>query len=169
MIIVLFGLPGAGKTFVGNLFAKKFEYFFHDCDKDLPIEMDKTIKAEGKVTTEMQDLFFKNITDSVKKLLPKQQKLVIAQTFIKEKYRREFLDAFPQAKFISIEAEQQIREERLLKRKTFKLSLSYWRRMSKRFENPQIKHFRIQNDSEGELDLTKQIKALENKLVILKQ
>jgi len=95
-LFVPFGLPAAGKTYAARLF-EQFGFTMHDGDDDLPDVMRQAISTQQPVNDDMRDEFFKRIIAHVEQLLPKHPKLVVAQTFIKEKYRRRFLEHFPYA------------------------------------------------------------------------
>ena len=45
-LIILFGLPGTGKTYVGKVFEKYFDYYFYDGDNDLTPEMREAIQIK---------------------------------------------------------------------------------------------------------------------------
>ncbi|MBI5122473.1 AAA family ATPase [Candidatus Roizmanbacteria bacterium] len=156
-LIVLFGLPGTGKTFVGKVFEKYFDYYFYDGDKDLTEEMKKAMKEQKVFTDRMRDVFFQKLTKSIQKLKLKHKKLVVAQTFIKEKYRISFIKKIKDAKFILVETKNFLREKRLARRTDYPLDLEYARIMERNFEKPKIDHLIIINDDDGEDNVKKQI------------
>ncbi len=93
-LIVVFGLPGSGKTFVGRVFEKYFGYYSYDGDNDLTEEMKVAIKTKTVFTDQMRDVFFEKLIGNIQELKFKHKKLIIAQTFIKEKYRVDLLKKF---------------------------------------------------------------------------
>jgi gluconate kinase len=155
--VILFGLPGTGKTFVGKIFGKYFNYYFYDGDNDLTPEMKIAIKTKTVFTDEMRDVFFKILINKIKALAKKHAKLVFTQTFIKEKYRIDLLKKIPNAKFILVETKKVIREKRLLERIDYPLDLEYARKMDTNFDKPIIDHVTINNNSYGEKNIMKQI------------
>lgn len=159
--IILFGYPGTGKTYVGKIFEKYFEYYFYEGDLDLTPKMHQYVKEKKVFTDEMRDEFFEILIDKIEDLSVKHEKLVVAQTFIKEKYRLKLLAKIPKTKFILIETNEPIREKRLGLRKEYPLNLEYAQKMVVNFEMPKIKHLIINNDHSGEEDLLKQIKLLD--------
>lgn len=159
-LIILFGLPGTGKTFAGKVFEKYFDYYFYDGDRDLTPEMKKAIKSKTVFTDTMRDRFFKILINKIQSLSKKYKNLVVAQTFIKEKYRVDLLQKIPKTKFVLIETKKEIREKRLLTRIEYPLDLEYARKMEMNFEYPKINHQKIVNDEDGIVDITKQIKKL---------
>lgn len=162
-IYVLFGLPGAGKTFVGRLLQEYFDFYLYEGDISLPDNMKGAIQTKAVITDAMRDIFFKKVITRTHQLKQKQQKLVIAQTFIKEKYRKAFLREIPEARFILVQTKKTIREKRLMQRKEYLLDLEYARKMSLNFDTPQIDYDTISNDIDGEANIKQQLQLLFNK------
>lgn len=155
-MLVIFGLPGAGKTYVGKVLRDDFNFTFYDGDANLTAEMKRAMKQKQIFTDDMRDKFFADLIKSVSVLNKKHKRLGVAQTFIKEKYRRKFLKNFPEAKFVLIETEAKLRKNRLSKRKSVN-DVTYIRSMVKVFEKPHIKHFVLSNNAEGKGGLKKEI------------
>lgn len=156
-LIILFGLPGAGKTFVGNILQTKFGYHFYDGDKDLPHEMRLRIQKSLPITDTLRDEFFDNIIASIKRLKSQYQNLVISQTFIKEKYRRFVFDTISDVQFILVQTDTVIREKRLVERVDAPLDLEYTRTMVVNFEDPRIPHNILSNNELGEKSVLQQL------------
>ncbi len=161
-LIVLFGLPGTGKSFVGKIFQEYFDYYFYDGDNDLTEEMKEAIKTKTVFTDQMRDVFFEKLISKVQDLRSRIQNLVVTQTFIKEKYRVDLLKKIPETKFILIKTKKFIREKRLVQRKNYPLDLEYARKMEINFDKPIIDHHVITNNIDGVEDIKKQIKLLKN-------
>ena len=159
-LFILFGLPGAGKTYVGKVFQEDFNYTYHDADDDLPPEMQKALIAQTAITDSMRDKFFQNIVKTIKQLRKKYSNIVIAQTFIKEKYRKWILYEFHDAQFILIQTETRIRESRLIKRIDHPLDMEYARQMCRNFDEPEISYQTIDNNTEGTGNIKKQLEEL---------
>lgn len=157
-LIILFGLPGTGKTYVGKIFEKYFDYYFYDGDEDLTLEMKAAIKTKTVFTDQMRDVYFKILISKIQDLSKKHKKLVIAQTFIKEKYRINLLEKIPEVKFILVETKKEIREKRLQVRVDYPLDLEYARKMEINFDKPIIDHQKIINNDDGDDNTKKQIK-----------
>ena len=156
-LIILFGLPGTGKTYVGKILKEYFGFYFYDGDNDLTEEMIDAIKTKTVFTDQMRDRFFIILIKKIQSLKSKYQKLVVSQTFIKEKYRLQLLKKIPEAKFFLIKTKRFLREKRLIERKDYPLDLEYARKMVKNFETPKIDHKVIKNNKEGAKYIKKQI------------
>ncbi|MFA6017111.1 MAG: AAA family ATPase [Patescibacteria group bacterium] len=159
-LVILFGLPGTGKTYVGRIFEKYFDYYFYDGDNDLTEEMRASIKTKTVFTDQMRDVYFKILISKIQNLKSKHQNLVIAQTFIKEKYRVNLLNKIPDAKFVLVETKKSIREKRLVARTDYPLDLEYARKMKTNFDEPKVSHSIITNNIDGAKNLQKQIELL---------
>lgn len=159
-LIVLFGLPGTGKTYVGKVFEKYFDYYFYEGDHDLTEEMKEAIKTKTVFTDEMRGVFFERLISKIQDLGSKIQYLVVAQTFIKEKYRAALIKKIPTTKFILVKTNKDIREKRLMQRTDYPLDLEYARIMEINFEKIKINYSKIINNSNGNKDLRRQIKLL---------
>ena len=156
-LIILFGLPGTGKTYVGKIFEKYFDYHFYDGDNDLTEEMKEAIKVQRVYTDKMRDAYFKILISKIQDLKSKHKNLVVAQTFIKEKYRLNLIEKISDAKFVLVEAKKEIREKRLQERVDYPLDLEYARKMELNFDKPIVNHQIIINNNDGEENIKKQI------------
>jgi gluconate kinase len=159
-LIVLFGLPCTGKTYVGKIFEKYFDYYFYDGDNDLTEEMKDAIKVQRVFTDQMRDVFFEKLIGIIQELKSKHKKLVVAQTFIKEKYRVDLINKISETKFILVETKKVTREKRLTQRTDCPLEIEYARKMSSNFDKPIIDHVTIVNDDDGDESIKKQIKLI---------
>jgi gluconate kinase len=152
-LLVVFGLPGAGKTYAGRVIAETLGFHFYDGDTDLPDALLHAIRASQPVSEAMRDEFFSRILASLDRLTPIQPRVLLAQTFIKEKYRRWVLDRYPQAQFILVEADPSVRQHRLEHRTAMPLALDYVRQMDTLFDPPQIPHLVLDNNQAGPLHI----------------
>lgn len=158
-LVVTFGRPGSGKTYVAR-YMTEMGYTFHDGDDDLPEVMRLRINASQPIADDLRDEFFGRIEESTARLIHEHPNVVIAQTFIKEKYRRHFLDRFPAAQFILVETDDTIRRWRLAQRSNQPLAPEYVRKMDSLFEAPLIPHWRILNNEQGDTHLRQQFANL---------
>ena len=158
-LLIFFGLPGAGKSYAARMVAWELNLKFVDGDDDLPESMRAAIAASQPITDAQRDEFFARLIEHIRRLRAKGHPLAVAQTFIKEKYRRQVLDAFPMARFILVKASEEVREHRLAHRTTgTRLDPDYARKMAAIFEPPGIPHDVLRNDGD-EADII--VQALE--------
>ena len=160
MLFITFGLPGSGKTFVGEILAQKFEFYFHDADIDLPDDMKDSLIKNKIITDDMRDRFFEEVAKSIQVLQANFKHIVVAQTFIKEKYRKKMLKQFPDAKFLFVTTPNGIRESRLLARTAYPIALPYARQMVANFESPQVEHVILDNSLDGEKFICNQLQKI---------
>lgn len=159
-LLILFGLPGTGKSYVSEIMREDFNFFVYDGDDDLSDDMQHAITHQHPINDSMRNIFFNKLKKSITHLLQTQQKIAVTQTFIKEKYRKQVLKEFPHAEFILIQTDTKVRETRLAKRTNYPLDKVYAREMVRVFEKPEIQHVVIVNDSEGKEEIRKQLKNL---------
>jgi gluconokinase len=161
-IIVLFGLPGVGKSFIGDILQDQFGFYHYDGDQSLPKIMKQAIFKKLPITDTMRDIFFEKLTQKAKQLTKTYQKIVISQTFIKEKYRKVFLKQISEAQFILVKTNTTIREKRLLERKKYPLDIKYAQKMTLIFEKPKIKYDQIINNINGKTALITKLQKILN-------
>lgn len=145
-LVVMFGLPGAGKSFVARRFAERHEHFFHDGDDDLPADMRAAIDAAQPVTPDMRQRFAEAMVTSLRPLLAKHPRVVLAQTFIKTSQRDTLRAAFPFARFVLVTASDATRAERLSHRHAQPLEPKYAAAMAGFFDAPEEAVARVENE-----------------------
>lgn len=160
MILIVFGLPGTGKTYISKIIEKEFGFFFYDGDTDLTPEMKESIAKQITFTNDMRNIFFNKLLQRVKQLQKKHINIVLAQTFIKEKFRALFLKQFPDARFILVQTNTKLRETRLAHRTNYPLDIEYARTMCINFEKPRITHSVVDNNNDGETETITKLKTI---------
>ena len=160
-VAFFFGLPGAGKTFCANIYAREFDAHFHDGDLDLPTRMRSALAAGSVVSDDMRQEFFDELFKNVHSLHSLHPRIVVAQTFLEDEYRliarKEFIDA----RFVLVEALDETRNARLAARASdLALSESYLEAMSSRFQPPSFPCHSIDNSEDGEGYVVAQLKRL---------
>jgi gluconate kinase len=151
MLIILFGLSGSGKNFVAEILASHFHFHFFDADSVLPQEMRVCIQQKKMFTQAMRDHF----TDIIKKNIAELKttdnstNLVVTQALYKEKNRREILEAYPDAKFIYVQADLEKILVRLQK-SHHNIDADYAKKISVNFQDPKLPHKIIINNTNKE-------------------
>lgn len=159
-LIVVFGKPGAGKSYVAQIIAEKFGYYSCNGDEALPADMKKKILEKSDVTTQMRERFVENMIIEVKQLLGMHHNVVLHQALIKEHMRQAIVTSFPNAIFIWVDCDHDLLKRRYMKREYFNLGLEYLQVMIDAFEEPQHAHIRIVNNNDGPENIVKQLMKL---------
>ena len=146
MIIILFGLSGAGKNFVGEIFATHFNYHYWDADQALPVDMKNTILNQQEFTQIMRDRFTEIIIEEIANLHQQYPNLVVSQALYKEKNRQHILKAYPDAIFVHVTASIATINTRLKKRHSW-VDEEYAAKIMHNFEVPKQLCCTITNDS----------------------
>ena len=150
MLLILFGLLGSGKNFVGEILRADYGFFFYDADTDIPPEMAEAIQHERIVPDAARDRFFVRVIEHLRELRQHEDRLTGAQALYREKHRQLIQTAFPDAQFILVESNPDLIARRLSHRQTGVVSIEYARKIAPLFEPPQVEHFRIDNTGDRE-------------------
>ena len=147
MLIFLFGHPGAGKNYVGKVLSQYFNYYFWDADLALTSAMKACIVNKQVFTQAMRDQFTQLIIENTIQLCHQHQNVAVAQALFKEKNRQQLAAAFPEARFILIEASSQTILTRLRLRNNA-VDATYAEKIRAEFEAPQIAYQLLINNSD---------------------
>ncbi len=152
MIYVLFGPPGVGKTYIGDLIASELGIHFFDADVLFDEELKIMVRA-GKFSRELRERFFDKLHSVVERLLVEQKEsktLLIAQAFTKEKNRVDFSRHFDgQVKFILVKAPKNLAHSRMLDRfnnEPHVIDEGAFEYVWREFEKPHVEYVDIIND-----------------------
>jgi shikimate kinase len=118
MIIIVFGLAAAGKTYVGKLISKYFNFYHEDADQWLTADMQEYVHEKKIFTLGMLDDFTSNIIMNIEKLAAVHKNLVISQALYRAKNREVILSHFQDRDvlFLQIDADDEVIYQRLVKR-----------------------------------------------------
>lgn len=158
--IVVFGKPGAGKSYVADVIAHHFHYYSYNGDEALPDDMKKRVLEKSDVTRDMRERFVKNMITKVKRLSKIHTHIVLHQALIKEHMRETLLQQYPEALFLWVDCDHDILKKRYMKREYFNLGLGYLQVMINAFEEPQHIHTKIENTHDGPEKIMKQLKEV---------
>ncbi len=165
--IILFGLPGAGKSFTGRILEDAYGYMYIDGDQYLPEEMKEALQNNLPVTDVWRDAFMERIREVFNTLSKKHKFLVLTQTFLKDRHRIVFKEIFPQSEFILVKADNSIRKQRFMTQNVFTFNDTYWESMQNNFEPISIEFSEIENNKDGKNHLLRQLNQLLNKKSII--
>lgn len=158
MLIYLFGLPAAGKNYVGEVLAEAFGFTFYDGDLDLTPEMRAAVREERPFTDAMRDRFYAALVARMADLRRQHPALAFCQATFKERHRRLIADAFPDVVFVLVVADEATRLARLADGNN-PVTVEYARRIAAFFERPAHPHYVIVNEG-GREEVVWQLAAL---------
>lgn len=119
MIIYLYGLPGAGKNFIGEIYKNKLNYHFQDADEYLLDTMKEKLKRGEHFTREDVREYHLVIADKIYKLSEEHLNLVISQASLFIEHRQIIKDKNTSVKFIYINSDRDTILSRLESRKGY--------------------------------------------------
>lgn len=156
-LVFIFGLPGVGKSYVAEILRDDLGFTIHNGDEDLPEPMRQALYQKSEITNSMRTDFVQSMILRIRQLLSKHSRLAIHQTLLKSFMRDALAKEFPQATFLLVESETNIRETRYIDRKYFNLGIEYLRHMSKLFDPPTRAAIRLINSQDGKEEILKQL------------
>lgn len=146
-IVFLFGLAGAGKSYLAQMIADNYSFFLYEADEDLTPAMKKAIQDKQSFTEEMRDEYYSIVADRILALSKIHTKVVVSQGLFKNKHRRYLMNKIPGINFIWVKAEQEKLIERLNARGN-EITPEYAKKIALNFEDPDFKVHEIINNSE---------------------
>lgn len=158
MLIYLFGLPAAGKNYVGEVLADEFGYTFYDGDLDLTPEMRDAVREGRPFTEAMRDRFYTALVGRIAELHGVHPNLAFCQATFKERHRALIAAAHPDIVYVLVEADEAVRVARLAQGVT-PVTVEYARLIADFFEPPRHPHFIIVNNA-GHAEVLEQLAAL---------
>lgn len=135
MLLILIGLSGSGKNFVGEILAKEFNFHYWDADTDIPQNMREQILKKEDISQIMRDEFTEIIIKKIAKLKKQYPKLAVSQALYKEINRRQIALHHPEAKFIHVISAKKNINDRLKQRNDW-VDEVYAEKIRTQFENP---------------------------------
>ena len=150
MLIYLYGLPGAGKNFIGEVYKSKFNFHFQDADEYLPQKMKNKLKRGEHFTVEDVKGYHYIIADKIHELQKKYQNLVISQASLFIGHRQIIKDKNPSVEFIYINSDRNTIIKRLNHRKGY-VTQKYMLYLEKYLEIDKNNYF-INNKSHDTID-----------------
>lgn len=158
MLIILFGLAGSGKNFVGNILANEFGYYFWDADQTLTETMRTFAQEKKPFKQSMRNELTQIIIEKINELQKIHPNLVVSQALIKEQNRQTILNSYPEALFIYVKTMPDILFKRLKARNDW-VDEGYAIKMATIFDEPILAHRTLLNDG-NQTDIIKQLKSI---------
>lgn len=162
MIYVLFGPPGVGKTYVGQLLSHSFDLPFFDADTLIDSEETQLLRS-GRYDQNARDNFVSKLISHVKGLVQDHgsvQDLVVAEAFTKEKNRIMFMKNFENnVCYIMINSPEEVAKKRSksrLKEVRHVINAEAFELIWKEFERPKLLYISLNNYQVNDLDIIDQ-------------
>lgn len=115
MVVIVFGLPGSGKSYFASRLAKQLRADYVNSDQ-VRIDMVKQRQYTEEERMAVYDKLFERAQDAIQK----KTNLVIDATFFRQDLRQRFVDEMPQSLyFIEIVADKKVAKKRLSKLRPF--------------------------------------------------
>jgi len=112
MLIILFGLPGCGKTTIGKLLSEEIDSGFYDMDDTLPANLREKMKNNELISEEERREYIESVISDLKELT-KENSAVASCVLVKEDVQEMMSEAFPDAEFISMECSDEVLRSRV--------------------------------------------------------
>lgn len=145
MLLILFGLPGVGKNYVGNILQEEFNYHFYDADDDLTPPLIEAIYQKKSFNPEDITAYVDIIITRIQNLSKTHPKLAVAQALARRNNRLQLQTAFPTAKFIHITAKNSLANKRLTQRNNW-VNPSYAKTIRQKYQPPTLPHITLDNN-----------------------
>ena len=115
-LVVIFGLPGSGKSTLGKILSEKIGYAFYDMDDTLPSSMKEKLKKNILITEQEIEGYVKEIVLHLERLLT-QKSVVASLSLFLDKHKLLIKNNFPEASVFNFEASPESLKRRLINRK----------------------------------------------------
>lgn len=155
MIIYLFGIACAGKTYIGELLARKYGFTFYDADAWIDENYMQEFKLTGSFSVDTRAHIHKEIANRIT-TFDRNKSIVIAQASIKECNRQQILAANPDVIMVWVKADLQTLLDRAAKRNNYVTADSI-HKMWKNFDIPKDKSTLIIDNGCEAVPLLKQL------------
>ena len=87
--LFVFGLAGAGKSYLGELLQRRAGYYWYEGDQDLTVAMRDYVGRGLPFTEEMRDEFFEQLFQKIIDLQKQHERLVVTQAAYKRRHREQ--------------------------------------------------------------------------------
>jgi gluconokinase len=116
VIVIVFGVSGAGKTTLGKLLARKLGWRFLEADDFHSKSNINKMRAGVPLTGADRWPWLKKLREAIQQRLAKGENAVLACSALKRKYRR-YLRVDSQVKFVFLRGDYDLVEHQLMRRR----------------------------------------------------
>ena len=148
MIVIVYGLPGSGKTYFASHLAKRLEAVYISTDR-----MRNQRMSSKSYSEEEKDAVYAAVLDKTKGLVQRGNDVVVDGTF----YKREFLEQFGREpelldsiRFIEVQAEENVIRQRLARpRIDSEADWSVYKKIKKQWLPKSVRRLVLQSTDEN--------------------
>ena len=159
MLLILFGLPGAGKSFAGEVLRAEFGFEFHEADDDIPDDYRQLVLAGQVVGEPMRDAYHRHLIARIAELQLAHPRLAVAAPLLRDRHRQWIQASFPAALFVLVQCEPGAWQARLASR-THTISLEYAQRVASLNEPATIPHSVLDDGAAGITGIVGQLREI---------
>ena len=160
MLLILFGLPGAGKSYVGGVLRDAYGFHLHESDDDIPDDYRRLVQSGQVVSDERRDDYHRRLLDRIAALAHQHPRLAVAVPLLRQKHRDWIRTRFPAAHFILVQVADPERWAERLASRTHTVSVDYARKVLTLYEPPRLEHFVLDNSDQGEANVRRQLDGI---------
>ncbi|NHI94167.1 MAG: AAA family ATPase [Candidatus Lokiarchaeota archaeon] len=142
MLLVLMGVPGAGKTTLSKLLAKDLGFEFYDIDDHIPLKYKEKMRNNQILSEEERDDYMSDIIQDLK-TISQSKSIVTALVLFREKDRKKIVDTIPETYMFKLDATFEVLKNRLKNRKDHFFNEEILRKAFEKEEPILIDHFKI--------------------------
>ena len=146
-VTLLFGLAGAGKTYVGSKLGALTGVYVYEADDELTPEMLACLARGELFTSDMRTEYFKRVAERILKLLATKQHLIVTQSAYSAEHRAMLEREIPGLEPIWVVASWPVINQRLERRGDW-VTPEYARKIAHRFVEPGAGVRKISNDGD---------------------
>lgn len=118
MILILFGVSGAGKTTIGRLLSERLGWHFEDADDYHPPANRQKMRSGSPLTDEDRKPWLKVLHARIEEFIARGDNAILACSALKQKYRDSLVARFnpDQFRFVLLDAPRDLLRERMQRR-----------------------------------------------------
>lgn len=133
MVIFLFGLPGVGKSYIGQLLRERASLYFWEGDDALSLEMHEAVNREQPFSSAMMEELTSSIIQQILDLKKQHQIVVVSQAMLIESDRIKISQHVGEVLYVYVHCSLPLMRERVKRRGDF-VTESYLEKLVAAFE-----------------------------------